>query len=69
MEKIVIPVKGMVCGHCEVAVQEAVRKLPGIKKVKANKRKKETAVEYDPSAVTVEQIKKAINDTGYEAGE
>lgn len=55
----------MSCGHCEIAVQDAVRRLPGIKKVKANKRKKEASVEYDTSAVTIEQIKKAINDTGY----
>lgn len=40
MEKIVISVEGMACGHCEIAIQEAVRKLPGIKKAKASKRKK-----------------------------
>jgi len=38
MEKIVLHVEGMACGHCEIAVQDAVRKLPGIKKVKATKR-------------------------------
>ncbi len=69
MEKIVIPVGGMVCGHCEIAVQDAVRKLPGIGKVKASKRKKEAAVDYDPAQVTPEQIKKAISDTGYEVAE
>lgn len=65
MEKTIFHVEGMVCGHCEIAVQDAVRKLPGIKKVKANKRKKEASVEYDPSQVSIEQIKQAINNTGY----
>ncbi|MDR1409885.1 MAG: copper ion binding protein [Oscillospiraceae bacterium] len=65
MEKLILQVEGMTCGHCELAVQDAVRKLPGIKKVKANKHKKQTAVDYDPAQVTPEQIDKAINDTGY----
>jgi copper chaperone len=67
MEKSIIRVEGMSCGHCEIAVQDAVRKLPGIKKVKANKRKREAAVQYDPAFVTLTQIIRAIADTGYDA--
>jgi len=65
MEKITLRVEGMACGHCEIAVKDAVRKLPGIKKVKASKRKKEASAEYDPEQVTLEQIRQAINNTGY----
>jgi copper chaperone len=65
MEKLVLNVEGMACGHCEIAIQDAVRKLPGIKKVKASKRKKEVVAEYDSGQVTEEQIKKAVDDTGY----
>ncbi len=65
MEKIKLKVDGMACGHCELAVQDAVRKLPGIMKVKANRKKKEAAIEYDSAAVSTEQMIKAINDTGY----
>ena len=63
----VFKVEGMVCGHCEVAVQEAVRKLRGIKKVKAIKRKKEAMVEYDEAEVNLDQIIAAVNATGYQA--
>jgi len=65
MEKTKLRVEGMTCGHCEIAVQDAVRKLPGVKNVKANKDKKEAAVEYDASLVTPDQIISVINDTGY----
>ena len=51
MEKTKLRVDGMVCGHCEIAVQDAVRKLPGIKK--------------DASLVSLEQIVETINATGY----
>jgi len=65
MEKTKLRVEGMTCGHCEIAVQDAVRKLPGIKNVKADKGKKEASVEYDASLVTPDQIISAINETGY----
>jgi copper chaperone len=55
----------MTCGHCEIAVQDAVRKLPGVKKVKASRRKKEVLVEYDAALTTPERFADAINATGY----
>lgn len=60
-----VQVEGMACGHCEITIQEAVRKLPGIKKVKASKRKKQAVVEYDEAAVDLPRIKAAIAATGY----
>lgn len=65
MEKIVLHVEGMVCGHCEIAIMDAVRKLPGIKKVKASRRKKQVTAEYDPSLATPDGIMTAIGSTGY----
>ncbi len=65
MKTDIIKVEGMSCGHCEIAVQDAIRKLPGVKKAKANKRKKEASVEYDETLVTLEQIIEAVNATGY----
>jgi copper chaperone len=65
VEKLVLQVEGMSCGHCEIAIQDAVRKLPGIKKVKASKRRKEVVADYDPSLLTPEQIRSAVGSTGY----
>ncbi len=65
MEQLILRVEGMACGHCEVAIQEAVRRLPGIQKVKASRRKKEADVVYDPALVTPERIRQAIAETGY----
>ena len=66
MEELKLRVEGMACGHCEIAVQDAVRKLPGIQKVKASKRRKEAVVQYDAAVVSPEQIMEAINGTGYQ---
>jgi len=65
MKETKLNVDGMSCGYCEIAVQDAVRKLSGIKKVKASRRKKEVTVVYEASLVSLEQIINAINGTGY----
>lgn len=67
MEKVIIKVDGMQCGHCELAVADALRKIDGVAKAKASKRKKEVRVEYDPAKTTVKNMVDAINETGYEA--
>ncbi len=64
MENVSLRVEGMTCGYCEIAVKDAVRKLPGIKKVKASRRKNEVAIEFDAASVTREQIVNAISGTG-----
>lgn len=64
--KIVLEVEGMACSHCEITIQDAVRKLDGIKKVKAKKRKKEVMAEFDESKTSTEAIIDSINSTGYE---
>lgn len=66
MKTDTIRVEGMACGHCEATVQDAVRKQPGVVKVKASKRKKQAVVEYDENLVSLEQIIAAIEQTGYD---
>ncbi|MDR0838637.1 MAG: cation transporter [Oscillospiraceae bacterium] len=65
MEKLTLRVEGMSCGHCEIAIQDAVRRLPGIKKTRASRRRKEVVTQYDEARVTAEQIGAAISATGY----
>lgn len=66
MDTVKLRVESMICGHCEIAITDAVRKLPGIKKAKASKRKKEVSVVYDGSLTTSEEIVAAIDSTGYQ---
>jgi copper chaperone len=66
VEKLTLRVEGMSCGHCEIAIQDAVRKLPGIQKVKARKGKKEVAAEYDAALVSPEAIAEAVTGAGYD---
>ena len=65
--RVSIPMEGMSCFTCEMTVQSAVKKLPGVYQVKASARGKAAIVSYDPQKTTLDQIVAAINGTGYKA--
>ena len=67
MEKVIINVKGMHCGHCEAAVSGALAGLAGVKKAKADRTSGTATVKYDPAAVSIEDMKKAIAASGFDA--
>jgi copper chaperone len=66
MAKIVLIVKGMSCSHCVHAVEKAVKSLDGVAEASVDLGKGIVTVEFVPSRATVEGIKKAIIDAGYE---
>jgi Cu+-exporting ATPase len=65
MKKIVLPIEGMHCVNCAQTIEKA---LNGIKGVKAslNYANEEAIIDYDPEKVTVAQLVKTIQDTGYD---
>lgn len=65
MEQTTIAIQGMSCGHCVAAVKGALGQLNGVQvqEVKIGS----AQVAYDPSAVSAEQIAKAVEAEGYAA--
>ena len=64
MVKIILGVEGMKCGMCETHVNDVVRKVGGIKKVKSSHSKNRTEIIAEDGA-DIEQIKAAIASQGY----
>lgn len=64
MSNVILKVEGMSCGHCVSAVEGAVKELGA--EGKADLANKTVAVHYDESRVTLEAIKEAIEDQGYD---
>lgn len=62
----IMTVEGMMCGMCEAHVNDALRKVPGVRKAAASRSKKQAVVQCDGS-VSDEALLKAVNDTGYQA--
>jgi len=63
---ITLKVSGMACDHCKMAVEKAVSALQGISKVEADVKEGKVEVSFDPSRITIDDIKKAIEDAGYD---
>lgn len=66
MNKVILIVKGMSCAHCVHAIERAVGALPGIASAKVDLGSRTLTVEYVPSKVSLEDIKKAVVDQGYD---
>lgn len=66
MTKETLKVEGMSCGHCVSAIEDNVGELKGVSNVKVHLDKAQVDVEFDPSVVTLNQIKETIEEEGYD---
>ncbi|WP_379128169.1 cation transporter [Paenibacillus sp. sgz500958] len=64
MSNVVLNVEGMSCGHCASSVEKAVIGVGASAKVDLSG--KTVAVEFDENKVSLEAIKGAIEDQGYD---
>lgn len=64
MESKEFNVTGMKCEHCEAKVEEVLKALPGVASAKADRVSCKVSVSFDPSAVSPEQMKEAVDDLG-----
>ncbi len=62
-----IPVSGMTCGSCAVAVRKGLTPLEGVKKADVSVEQNKATVVYEDSQVTEKQLREAINKTGFKA--
>ncbi|MGD9728016.1 MAG: heavy-metal-associated domain-containing protein [Nitrospiraceae bacterium] len=63
MERLVIVIDGMSCGHCVRQVGNALRRLDGVQI--EDVRVGEALVSYDPVSISEREIEQAIHDLGY----
>lgn len=64
MANAVLNVEGMTCGHCVSTVEKAVGSAGASGKVDLASKK--VTVQYDESKVTLDAVKAAIEDQGYD---
>ncbi|WP_243298454.1 copper chaperone CopZ [Bacillus litorisediminis] len=66
MEKIILNVAGMSCGHCVKTIEGSVGILSGIKDVMVSLEEGTVQVEFNPEEVKIDTIKQTIDEEGYE---
>ena len=64
--EVVIKVGGMMCATCVQTIEAGLRALPGVVSVNVNLGNEQAYVTYNPSLTSVEDMKKAIEDDGYQ---
>jgi copper ion binding protein len=60
-----IKVEGMSCNHCKMAVEKAVKNLPGVSSADVDLAGGSVRVAYDPGVASREKIDQAIDRAGY----
>ena len=66
METVTLKVNGMTCGGCVASVTRVLRVLPGVGEVTVALETATARVAYDPQRAGLPDIKRAIEDAGYE---
>jgi Cu+-exporting ATPase len=60
-----IPVTGMSCANCALAIERTVKKVPGVKAAAVNFATEQASLSFDPDQVQVEALVEKIQDAGY----
>lgn len=66
MATVTLKVEGMSCGHCKSTVEGALKKLPGVENAVVDLEAKTATVTYDEGQVTVDKMKAAVEEEGYD---
>ena len=64
--EVVLKVGGMMCATCVQTIEAALRALPGVVAANVNLGNEQAYVTYNPSLTSVGDMKKAIEDDGYQ---
>ena len=66
MEKVILKIDGMSCSACSSAIEKYLNKQDGVK-ASVNLIMQEALIEYDENKVTLDDLNRFINDTGYKS--
>ncbi|MBW6464575.1 MAG: heavy-metal-associated domain-containing protein [Dethiobacteria bacterium] len=66
-ETIEIKIAGMSCNHCVQHVEKALLQTKGVSSARVDLASETAHVKYNASELSVEDLLKVIEDTGYEA--
>lgn len=64
-DRIDLPIGGMSCASCAATIEQGLADLKGVEKVNVNFATEKATIEYLPTKTNLEEIKHAIEATGY----
>ena len=67
MDEVTLNIQGMTCGHCQMTVLNALKKVKGVKEVEVNLKTNKAIVKYKTDKTEIDNLIKAVEDSGYKA--
>ena len=64
MEKTLIKIEGMSCGHCERSVWNILNEIKGVTNAEVLLNQSKAEITYDPEIISKEDIVKKFNENG-----
>ena len=66
MQTVTLGISGMTCSGCVRSVSKVLNAMDGVTKADVFLDKRCAVVDYDPGKLGVEQLKRAVQEAGYE---
>ena len=66
MEKVTLGISGMTCNGCVRSVTRVLSELKGVSKAEVSLEAKSAIVDYDAASLGVDQMKRAVEEAGFE---
>jgi copper chaperone len=66
MQTVTLAISGMTCGGCVRSVSNVLNALDGVAKADVSLDKRCAIVEYDAAKLNMNQLKRAVEEAGYE---
>ncbi|MDR4521530.1 MAG: cation transporter [Nitrosomonas sp.] len=69
MQTTTLKIQGMTCGGCVNSVKTALERLSGVDQVDVSLENAEAVIQYAPSLASIDQLKTAISDAGFDVAD
>ena len=67
MDEVVLDIEGMTCGHCQMTVANALKKVSGVKEVEVNLETNKAKVLFKAGKSNTAKLIKTVEKAGYKA--
>lgn len=65
MKETNLKIEGMHCAGCSTRLEKILNNLEGVETAKVSLEEKKATIKYDETKINIENIKEAIEDTGF----
>lgn len=67
MKELSLKIKGMHCTGCSTRLEKVLNNQDGVEDAKVSFEEAKAEIKFDESQISLEEIKEAISDAGFEA--